>query len=348
MPQPVLAIRALIASPSDLDEERLAIPEVIAVWNATHSRDKAVLIEPVKWESHSTPLQGDRPQSIINKQLVDNCDFVIAVFWTKLGSSTGVTSSGTVEEIMEFEKAGKPVLLYFSDRPIPPSKTDSKQLRALNVFKATRRSAGLYESYRDINEFREKLSRHINDVASEYLSRHTQTPIGATNSTVASLPLKPILLEGSFQYSKAEFSSSTLQRECTFNIYATNNQLTTVNRYEIHVEIPKPIVHSSNQTGRILHNPQSQAVSVFQFPPNQTDSLPPLLPGRKQLVARVSCLVAEFNAEKQDEVCKQKIQVTLYGDGFPPQVLELSLEKNPFDLMKIKYDQLEFEHLYTL
>jgi len=70
-------VRALIASPSDVPKERQAIPEIIADWNATHSFSRGIIIEPVKWESHSTLVQGDRPQALINKQLGNRCDLLI-------------------------------------------------------------------------------------------------------------------------------------------------------------------------------------------------------------------------------------------------------------------------------
>ncbi len=57
---------------------------------------------------------GDRPQGIINNQVVRNCDMLIGAFWTRLGSPTGVEESGTVEEIKWFLKQQKPVMLYYS------------------------------------------------------------------------------------------------------------------------------------------------------------------------------------------------------------------------------------------
>ena len=64
--------RILIASPSDVAPERKAIPEVINAWNGTHSEDYGVILMPVMWETDSTPETSDRPQAIINKQIVAN------------------------------------------------------------------------------------------------------------------------------------------------------------------------------------------------------------------------------------------------------------------------------------
>ena len=43
------------------------------------------------------------------------------MFWTKLGTPTGVADSGTVEEIDQFVEANKPAMLYFSSRPAGPT-----------------------------------------------------------------------------------------------------------------------------------------------------------------------------------------------------------------------------------
>jgi len=99
MPFPATVYQILIASPSDCVEERRAIPEVIYSWNACNSDAFRVVLLPVMWETHSWPELGDRAQSIINKQIVKNCDILIGAFWTRLGTPTGVSESGTVEEI---------------------------------------------------------------------------------------------------------------------------------------------------------------------------------------------------------------------------------------------------------
>jgi hypothetical protein len=43
--------RVLIASPSDLGEERQAATEAVNDWNAQHAAAEAVVLLPVKWET---------------------------------------------------------------------------------------------------------------------------------------------------------------------------------------------------------------------------------------------------------------------------------------------------------
>jgi hypothetical protein len=73
--------RVLIASPSDLSEERQAVND----WNAQHAAAESVVLLPVKWETHATPQSGVRPQQAINHQLVRDCDILVGMFWTRSG-----------------------------------------------------------------------------------------------------------------------------------------------------------------------------------------------------------------------------------------------------------------------
>jgi hypothetical protein len=104
---------------------------------------------------------GDRPQAIINKQLLQDADLLVAVFWARLGSPTGVAASGTIEEIEEHLKAGKPAMIYFSSVPVRRDSTEDDQYTALQEFKASLKSRGLYDAYETPAEFRTKLSRQL-------------------------------------------------------------------------------------------------------------------------------------------------------------------------------------------
>ena len=153
--------KILIASPADVPDERNAIAEVISNWNNINSEQQKVVLMPVGWETHSAPLLGNRPQGIINEQIVNGCDMLIGVFWTRLGSPTGVSDSGTVEEIEHFIKAGKPVMLSFSGRKVDITTLDLSQLEKLRDFQKNMQKIGLIGSYVDINDFKEQLRNQI-------------------------------------------------------------------------------------------------------------------------------------------------------------------------------------------
>jgi len=161
-------VKILIASPSDVSAERDALSDVISTWNIWHSRDYGIMLSPVRWETHASPELGDRPQAIINRQLVDECDALIGIFRARLGTPTGAAESGTVEEIERFRAQGKQVLLYFSDAPLDEKKLDPVQYDALQIYMDKLRSDGLLETYQNIPELREKATRHITEVARRF------------------------------------------------------------------------------------------------------------------------------------------------------------------------------------
>jgi hypothetical protein len=92
-----------------------------------------------------------------------------------LGTPTGDYASGTVEEIEEHTKAGKPAMLYFSDAPVHPDSVDAEQYDKLKKFKEACRSKGLFDTYSDLNEFRTKFYRQLQITLNthEYFKRHT-------------------------------------------------------------------------------------------------------------------------------------------------------------------------------
>lgn len=174
--------QVLICSPSDVQEERGVIEKVIHAVNALHAFDMGSVLLPVRWETHTSPKLGDRPQAIINKQIVESCDILVAAFWTRIGTPTGVAESGSVEEIKEFMDKGKPVLLYFSDAPVALASVEQDQYKRLTEFKEEFKKKGLIESYSEIGEFSEKLHPHL---------LRTLRELKAKGSTVMSAPGAP-------------------------------------------------------------------------------------------------------------------------------------------------------------
>lgn len=154
-------LKVMLASPGDVSQERRLARDILYEWNVIHAEDRGILLMPVGWETHSTPEMGERAQAIINKQVLADCDLLVAIFWTRLGSPTGVAPSGTVEEIEEHLTAGKPALIYFSTAPVRLDSVDNDQYSALLNFKESCRSRGLVEDYEDLAAFREKFARHV-------------------------------------------------------------------------------------------------------------------------------------------------------------------------------------------
>ncbi|MCJ8301695.1 DUF4062 domain-containing protein [Shewanella sp.] len=151
----------MIASPGDVASERTIIRDVVYEWNAVHSKARNIVLLPIGWESHSSPEMGGTPQEIINNQILDKCDFLVGVFWTRIGTATSEYASGTVEEIERHIGAGKPAMLYFSSQPVVMDTVEPEQYQELSKFKKSCQSRGLYEGYDNYSDFKEKFYRHL-------------------------------------------------------------------------------------------------------------------------------------------------------------------------------------------
>jgi len=151
----------MIASPGDVASERTIIRDVIYEWNAVHSESRNIVLLPVGWETHSSPEMGGTAQEIINNQVLEKCDLLVGVFWTRIGTPTTEYASGTVEEIEEHIKSGKPAMLYFSTQPVALDTVDQEQYTQLKKFKESCKSRSLYESYDSRSSFKDKFYRQL-------------------------------------------------------------------------------------------------------------------------------------------------------------------------------------------
>lgn len=160
MAYPATALEVFIASPSDVPAERTAVREVVAEWNAIHSRERGIALMSVGWETHSSPELSGRPQEMVNQRILAYADVLVGIFSTRIGTATGKAASGTIEEIEEHVAAGKPAMLYFSNAPIQRD-ADRAQLDELQKFKASATPRGIVAHYTTVDEFAGLFRKHL-------------------------------------------------------------------------------------------------------------------------------------------------------------------------------------------
>ncbi len=177
MPFNAIVVRVLIASPSDTAAERQVLKDTLEEWNSLHAENHGVMVLPVMWERDATPEMGDRPQAIINRQLVDSADMLVGIFWTRLGTPTSEAESGTVEEVERCIKAGKPVLLYFSSQPVVPGSVDTEQLDSLLRFHEDLEKRGLINTFATDAELRHKVTTAVTRTIREKFAESLSTDL---------------------------------------------------------------------------------------------------------------------------------------------------------------------------
>jgi hypothetical protein len=200
MPYQATVIPVMIASPGDVIEERDITRDIIHEWNYVNSLSSGVVLMPVGWDTHSSPELGGRPQGLINERVLKECDLLVGIFWTRLGSPTGKAASGSVEEIERHIEAGKPVMVYFSTAPVAPQNLDQRQFTALTEFKTWCMQRGLVEQFENVIDFRQKFSRHLqiklmdNPYLRQLVDRNseTATPSPAPQRTHSVSPQSPV------------------------------------------------------------------------------------------------------------------------------------------------------------
>jgi hypothetical protein len=160
MARAAIVLSVLISSPSDVLAETATIRSAIYDWNSSYSRELGIVLEPIHWQTHAYPESGDRPQAILNKQVVDESDMVVAVFGCRIGTATGNAESGTAEEIERLRKQGKHVAVYFSSAPVPRGH-DPEQLRRLNEYRESLKPNTLYWMFDSPEELNRLILQHL-------------------------------------------------------------------------------------------------------------------------------------------------------------------------------------------
>ncbi|MBM6914980.1 hypothetical protein H6B33_06135 [Gemmiger formicilis] len=159
MPQNVTQYDLLISCPGDIKEEIEVINRTVQKFNDQFSDTLGISIRTRHWSKNSYPQSGGKPQALLNEQFVKKCDAAVALFWTRFGTPTDEYGSGTEEEIEIMMDAGKQVFLYFSEKPISPSKMDSEGYQKVQALK--QKYNGIYFSYCTAEDFESSFYAHL-------------------------------------------------------------------------------------------------------------------------------------------------------------------------------------------
>lgn len=142
MPSTRKILRAFLASPGDLQEERSAIRKAIAEFNESLADALGYQIELLGWED--TVAGFGRPQELINQE-VDQCDLFIGLMWKRWGTppdKDGKFTSGFHEEfarsIARREHSGSPeIALFFKEIPDEFMQDPGDDLKKVLEFRET-------------------------------------------------------------------------------------------------------------------------------------------------------------------------------------------------------------------
>ena len=179
-------LSVLIASPGDVPHHRAALAERIARWNlGSFSKELGVVLKVLRWEHNAVPMLGaGDAQQVINQQLVEDADVVVAVFHTRLGMPTERHRSGTAEEIAIGLARGIPVHVYVDTSPAPSS-ADHAQQALLVAYLAELRGQGLIVDVSGRDELMESFRLALEHDIVRVLKEPPQGAAGPASVTIA-------------------------------------------------------------------------------------------------------------------------------------------------------------------
>jgi len=167
----IKTFKVVLCGPGDVAKEIAIAREVIAEWNQRNWEELNCGLKDQHWDTDAVPSMDARGQAVINRDLIDSADLIVAIFWRRLGTPTGLYDSGTAEEIKRAQARDIPVMLYFSDIEDTRSVQDPDQWDMLQAFRAKAFASGLPWTFRGRDDFRKRLGGHLHKKVLELLAR---------------------------------------------------------------------------------------------------------------------------------------------------------------------------------
>jgi hypothetical protein len=174
VPRTVTSITVFLASPGDVESERDIISKSILEWNTLNSRQRQVYFDLLRWETSVSAGFSSDGQAVVNEQIGDAYDVLIAIFWSRLGTATPRAASGTIEEnerALGRYQAGENIELafFFKDAPLNFRQADLVQLQAVKSFESQVQQAGAFSKmFKDEDALKFEVSLLLGKIARKY------------------------------------------------------------------------------------------------------------------------------------------------------------------------------------
>ncbi|WP_018932285.1 hypothetical protein [Gracilibacillus lacisalsi] len=354
MPRNVTQYDLLISCPSDVIEELEIIKETVNDFNRMYGSANNISIVSKHWSKDSYPQSGEKPQNLLNKQFVLDCDAAVAVFWTRFGTPTDNYGSGTEEEIEELINSGKQVFLYFSDRQINPSNFDPEQHNKILDFRKRYEDKGIYATYSDLTEFKKFFLNHL---SLHFVNILTESN-GKTFSNNSELFIKGVR-QGKISENPILYKTDYIHSKFMVNLETDINQIfKQINEIDLHnqkfTEIKSKFPVSNKKTDEVTES-RAKLESIRSDLQNQFKNSSEIFTSKKvflqeELVNEINTYAEEFNIHINDEMFfdlgELKKQESFlgglpFGTGPSYNLIGSDDEKEKFSLLKEVYSKIK-------
>ncbi len=150
-----------IASSSDCEKAKPLIAQACYEWNQVHGQKEGVFIQPRFCEIDGYPALC-RPQDQLN-EVLNQCDIAVALVWYKF-------ADGLREELERSIQQQKKLLVYFSEKGIPPKKINEANMDAIENFKSSYQENVYWWSCEGDEQLAELFRRHLQQTMNNFLN----------------------------------------------------------------------------------------------------------------------------------------------------------------------------------
>ena len=155
-------IQVVLASPSDLADERQMIKDLVNSLNPLYMKN-GICIDLRMWENSTPGMNADGPQGLIDMDLeITNADLFICMYWKKIGTKLANEDvAGTEHELNlaldSYHKRRKPDIKAFFKVIDESEKNDDT--RKISAISKKLQPLGLYTPFKDISELKDNVSK---------------------------------------------------------------------------------------------------------------------------------------------------------------------------------------------
>ena len=258
-------IQVVLASPSDLADERQMIKDLVNSLNPLYMKN-GICIDLRMWENSTPGMNADGPQGLIDMDLeITNADLFICMYWKKIGTKLANEDvAGTEHELNlaldSYHKRRKPDIKAFFKVIDESEKNDDT--RKISAISKKLQPLGLYTPFKDISELKDNVSKILQAEVMNLIRKqgqvmpeiHKYIEISDTNEFISNFSSNNKLVLNKGYYDMLDF-----ERENTDNIFKEEvfdgNQLVVSN-------ISNVTVVGDNST--LLVNPRYANVICFR------------------------------------------------------------------------------------
>lgn len=231
MPTALTRYKVLLSAPGDAEQECKAADEELEKINRTHSNETGIDFYPTDWRRDSRADSGDEPQKLLNRQIVEDADIILAIFKEHFGTPTSQYGSGTEEEIMLGLEMGKPVLVYFWSPGPKYVPKDADQYARIGELRKRLQDRVMYQVFTDEAKLRRQISHDFTKLLFELE--------GGTISPKPQLSVQGINAEGQLMSEEAELVYPIVAKR--LNPAAYDSRVRTAFSKALSVKITAPI-----------------------------------------------------------------------------------------------------------